>query len=646
MPSIPSTSNIQIVPLDFDRVRGDLKRYLQAQSEFRDYNFEGSALSLFLDVLSYDAYYHGWYANFVVNEVFLQTAQIRNSVVAAAKQVGYIPRSVTASTAEVDVTIGSVNASESIITFPKYAEITSNVAGEEFTFYTLEDTVVYPNGNTSVTLRGIELREGTLLTQTYTITGQNFSNTGTTLRVFNQNVDTTTLSVAVRPTVGNTQSYVYVQATSSVTVNSTSNVYFLFETNEGDYEIQFGDSRLGRNLTIGNQVIIQYLDSRGAAAAGANTFTYAGNSLGAISNTANISIALSNINIPAYGGASRESIESIKRLAPNIYQAQGRVVTPDDARAILLSEVSGIDSLSIWGGEDNDPPAYGKMFISLKPVNAERFGPTQKQNIINKVLRPKALPILSFEAVDPDYIYLVVNSEVRYSPALTALSLAELQETILTAIDTYATLNLGQFGSYFRYSQLSRVIDAAEISVQSNMSSILLEKELRIEPGTTSYTVKFANPLFQSVGTSQFGEGSANNVVSITSKIGTQTFTHVDESGIKRKLCWTQNIGNQMDIYRADANNVIQAVKYNVGQVDFDAGTVTFSNFAPQNISTNLISELKLRAIPLNSDVQPNRNQIILLPVENISLSIVSDLLNRRNTTVGRTSVGSQVGQI
>lgn len=646
MPSIPSTSNIQIVPLDFDRVRGDLKRYLQAQSEFRDYNFEGSALSLFLDVLSYDAYYHGWYANFVVNEVFLQTAQIRNSVVAAAKQVGYIPRSVTASTAEVDVTIGSVNASESIITFPKYTEITSNVAGEEFTFYTLEDTVVYPNGNTSVTLRGIELREGTLLTQTYTITSQNFSNTGTTLRVFNQNVDTTTLSVAVRPTVGNTQSYVYVQATSSVTVNSTSNVYFLFETNEGDYEIQFGDSRLGRNLTIGNQVIIQYLDSRGAAAAGANTFTYAGNSLGAISNTANISIALSNINIPAYGGASRESIESIKRLAPNIYQAQGRVVTPDDARAILLSEVSGIDSLSIWGGEDNDPPAYGKMFISLKPVNAERFGPTQKQNIINKVLRPKALPILSFQAVDPDYIYLVVNSEVRYSPALTALSLAELQETILTAIDTYATLNLGQFGSYFRYSQLSRVIDAAEISVQSNMSSILLEKELRIEPGTTSYTVKFANPLFQSVGTSQFGEGSANNVVSITSKIGTQTFTHVDESGIKRKLCWTQNIGNQMDIYRADANNVIQAVKYNVGQVDFDAGTVTFSNFAPQNISTNLISELKLRAIPLNSDVQPNRNQIILLPVENISLSIVSDLLNRRNTTVGRTSVGSQVGQI
>jgi len=603
-------------------------------------------LSLFLDVLSYDAYYHGWYANFVVNEVFLQTAQIRNSVVAAAKQVGYIPRSVTASTAEVDVTIRNVSSSESIITFPKYTKVASNVAGEQFTFYTLEDTVVYPNGNTSVTLRGVELREGTLLTQTYTITPQNFSNTGTTLRVFNQNVDTTTLSVAVRPTVGNTQSYVYKQATSSVTVNSTSNVYFLFETNEGDYEIQFGDSRLGRNLTPNNQVIIQYLDSRGVAATGANTFTYAGSSLGAISGTTNVSIELSNINIPAYGGAPRESIESIKRLAPNIYQAQGRVVTPDDARTILLSEVSGIDSLSIWGGEDNDPPAYGKMFISLKPVNAERFGPTQKQNIINKVLRPKALPIVSFEAVDPDYIYLVVNSEVRYSPALTALSLAELQETILTAIDTYATLDLGQFGSHFRYSQLSRVIDAAEISVQSNMSSILLEKKLRIEPGTTNYTVKFANPLFQSVGTSQFGEGSANNVVSITSKIGTQTFTHVDESGIKQKLCWTQNIGNQMDIYRAGADNVTQVVKYNVGRVDFDAGTVTFSNFAPQNISTNLISELKLRAIPLNSDVQPNRNQIILLPVENISLSIVSDLLNRRNTTVGRTMVGSQVGQI
>jgi hypothetical protein len=183
-------------------------------------------------------------------------------------------------------------------------------------------------------------------------------------------------------------------------------VYFLFETNVGDYEIQFGDGRLGRNLNIGQRVVIKYLDSRGTASSGANTFTYTGSVLGSVSQTNNVAVALSNVNIPSYGGAPRESIDSIKRLAPNIYQAQGRVVTPDDARATLLSEVSGIDSLTIWGGEDNDPPTYGKMFICLKPVNAERFGPTQKAQIIKNVLRPKASPILGFEAVDPDYIFL------------------------------------------------------------------------------------------------------------------------------------------------------------------------------------------------------------------------------------------------
>lgn len=644
MASTPSTTNIQLVPLDFDRVRADLKRYLQAQDQFRDYNFQGSALSLLLDILAYDAYYHGWYTNFAINEVFLQTAQIRNSVVAAAKQVGYIPRSVTGSTAEVDVTIGNVAASEAILTLPRYAQFTSNVAGETFTFYAMKDTVVYPNGANNVVLQGVSLREGTLTTQTYRITADNYSNTGTVLRIFNQNVDTTTLSVDVSSTVGDTTTYTFTQATSAVTVNASSNVYFLFETNAGDYEIQFGDNRLGRNLTIGNQVTLRYLVSRGALSTGANTFVYTGNALGVVGGgTSNVIATLSNINIPAYGGAARESIESIKRLAPNIYQAQGRVVTPEDARAILLAEVSGIDSLAVWGGEDNDPPAYGKMFISLKPVNAEAYGPTQKQNIINTVLRPKSLPTLRFEAIDPDYIYIYLNTEVRYSPALTALSIQELQQEIITAIDTYATKNLGQFGSFFRYSQLSRIIDSAEVSIESNMSSVLLEKRLTTDTGITSHVVKFANPLFQPAGIAQLG-GANTSLVSVTSKFNTQTFSHIDESGFIQKLCWTQNDGSAMHVYRADADQNIIKVKSNVGTINFDEGTINFTNFAPRAISTNLINQLRLRAIPLNSDITPNRNQIILLPAENVNISLVNDLINRRNTTVGRASINSQVG--
>lgn len=639
-----TTSNIQIVPLDFDTIRADLKRYLQAQTEFQDYNFEGSSLSLLLDILAYDAYYHGWYTNFAVNEVFLQTAQVRNSVVAAAKQVGYIPRSVTGSTAEVDVTVNDVEPEEGTLLLPKYASFQSNVSGTVFTFYTLNDALIYPNGNTNVTFTGVQLREGTLLTQTYDITSTNYSDTGTVLRVLNQNVDTTTISVTVTPP-SSPIAYLYTRATSAVAVNATSNVYFLFETTAGDYEIQFGDGRLGRNLNIGQQVIITYLDSRGSASSGANTFVYTGNALGTVSQTSNVSTTLSNVNIPSYGGAPRESIESIKRLAPNIYQTQGRIVTPDDARVILLSEVTGIDSLTIWGGEDNDPPTYGKMFVCLKPINAERFGPTQKAQIIKNVLRPKASPTLSFETVDPDYIYLVTDSEVRYTSASTALSIQELQQTVSTAIQNYATQYLGQFGSYFRYSQLSRIIDTAEISIQSNMSTVLLEKKFRVNAGVANYTLNFANPLFASGTTVGIG-GYANaaGVISVSSKIGTQTFSHIDEFGFVQKFCWVENEGTALHVYKTDANNTSITIKSNVGSVDFAAGVVTFTNFSPRAITTNLINELRIRAIPLNSDVAPNRSQIILLPSGNIKITMVEDLLNRRNTTTGRSNFVGQLG--
>lgn len=639
-----STPDIQLVPLDFDRVRGDLKRFLQTRSEFQDFNFEGSALSLLIDILAYDAYYHGWYTNFAVNEVFLQTAQLRNSVVAAAKQVGYIPRSVTSSRAEVDITVGDVDPGEGSLLLPKYTKFQSNASGTLFTFYTIDDTLIYPRGNTSVTINAVQLCEGTLLTQTYDITSQNFSTTGTTLRVLNTNVDTTTLSVQISPSNTSPITFEYTRATSAVAVNATSNVYFLFETNTGDYEIQFGDGRLGRNLSIGQRVTIQYLVSRGDASAGANNFTYVGSGIGAVSQTTNVVTQLSNVNIPAYGGAARESIESIKRLAPNIYQTQGRVVTPDDARAILLSEVSGIDSLTVWGGEDNDPPTYGKMFICLKPVNAERFGETQKANIIQKVLRPKASPILSFEAVDPDYIYLVADTEVRYTPSLTALSIQELQSTVRTAIDNYTRTELGQFGSYFRYSRLSSTIDNAETSIVSNMTNVLMEKRVQILQGVSSYTVKYSNPIFQPVASSRLGGTSVGSTTSVSSKIGTQLFSHVDESGQVQKYCWIQNDGTDIHVYKTTADNTTLKVKSNVGTVNFDTGTLSFSNFTPTAITTNLISELKIRAIPLNSDIAPTRDQIILLPTENIVVTLVNDLLNRRNTTYGRTTAGGQLG--
>lgn len=627
-------SEIQIVPLDFDAIRADLKRFLSNQQTLKDYNFEGSTLALLVDLLAYDAYYHGWYTNFAVNETFLQTAQVRNSVVAAARQVGYIPRSTSGALALVNITVGSVNPGEGAITLNRYSPFVTTVAGQTFTFYTIDDQSQFVNGASSLVFSGIELYEGTLLTQTFDI--NNVTDTGTPITLLNQNVDTRTITVTVKPSPTSPTSFTYNQATSAVSVNATSNVYFLFENNDGTYELQFGDGRLGRNLVVGQQVIVRYLDSQGPAAVGANIFSYSGAALGLLSATSNVTVALNNINVPAFGGAPREELASIKRNAPNIYQIQGRVVTPHDARAVILAEVSGIDSVTVWGGEDHDPPTYGKMFVAMKPLNAERYGSTQKDFIARTILRPKSLPTMAYELLDPDYIYVVVESQVRYSPASTALTVEALRRVVMNAIGQYARLELGQFGSYFRYSQLSGLIDRSEPSIQSNLTTILVEKRLTITPSTPSYTVKFSNPLYQPTPSS--------NVISVSSRVGAQRFSHPDEVGILRRGCYIENSDERLHVYRDDSTGTKILTKAYVGRVNFETGELILTNFTPANITTNFLNQIRIRAIPRNSDLVPTRQQIILIPDDNIVVAVIDDLLNLSRTTFGKVTAGGRIG--
>lgn len=625
-----SPSQIQIAPLDFDSIRGSLKQFLQNQSTIRDYNFEGAAISVLLDVLAFDAYYHGWYVNFAVNETFLHTAQIRNSVVAAARQVGYIPRSAAGAVAVVDVTVNGLSTSEGAILLPKFTPFTTTVSGNTYTFYTVSDYSLRADGNSSIRFSDVELYEGTKLQQTFVVGSNPLASSFTLL---NQNVDTRTLTVSVRPNAESNTSFIYTRATAAVSANATSNVYFLFETNDGTWELQFGDGRLGRSLVTNQVVVVDYLNTRGSEGNGANNFTFGGQPIGTVSPTSNVAVVLNNPNVPAYGGAVRESIASIKRSAPSVYQTQGRIVTASDARAVLLSEVSGIESVSVWGGEDNEPPTYGTMFVSLKPVNAQRFGPTQKERIKQTILRPKSLPTLAYELVDPDYLYVLVDTQVRYSPSLTGLSDEGIRSLVTAAIATYAQDELGQFGSYFRYSKLMSVIDRCDASIQSNLTAIRLEKRVTINTTVPFYTVKFANPIYNESG-----------VIAVSSRVGTQLFSHPDASGLTRRNCYVENDGAVLHVYRDDAAGQRILTASRVGTVNFTTGTLSFTNFRPTNINTSISSELRLRAIPRNSDIIPSREQIVLIPADNITVSPVQDLLNRTNTTFGRISAGGQLG--
>ena len=635
---MPIPSEIQIVPLDFDAIRTDLKRFLQSQSVLKDYNFEGSALSTLIDVLAYDAYYHGWYTNFAVNEVFLQTAQIRNSVVSAARQVGYIPRSVSSAVAEVNITVSGLAANEGVVNLPRYTPFTTTTDAGSLTFYTTTPTSIVASSNaTSVTFSSVELYEGVKIEDTVTITSTNYSESGTRITIPAKNLDTRTLTVAVYPDSQSETATIYDRATSAVPVTSTSTAYFLFENNDGNYEIQFGDNRIGKNLAVGQRVVIEYLASRGADGNGADTFSFAGTLSNIVGTTANVTITatLSNANLPAAGGEDREGLESIKKNAPNMYQIQGRIVTASDARTVLLTEYNGIDSLSVWGGEDNDPPVYGKIFFALKPVNGERFGPVQKNAMLNKILRPKSPPTLSYEFVDPDYLYVVVDSEIRYATSLTARSSTELGELVKQSIQNYTQTTLGQFGSVFRYSQLSRIIDNAEQSIQSNVTSITMEKRVRIQPGLRSYQLNFANPIFESTA-------AAPSVV-VTSRIKNQTFSYVDQIGILQTECYIENEGSSLHVYRDGIGEPKIVVRRDIGMINFDTGMVSLQDFVPRNITNNLENEFTIHAVPRVSDLRAQRSQIISVPTDNISLRVIPDLLDRTTSAYGRLVNGRVV---
>lgn len=621
-------TEIQIAPLDFDTIKTSLRQFLQNQTALQDYNFEGSTLSLLLDVLATDAYYHGWYTNFAVNEVFLQTAQLRTSVVAAARQLGYVPRSVSSSVATVDITVGGVGNSSSV-TLARYTPFTSVVNGQTYTFYTVDDvTQGKEYSNTSIVFSDVLLYEGVKLQQTFTVSGN--TSAGYSATLLNKNVDTRTLTVSVKLNANSDTSFTYDMATSALTVNSTSNVFFLFETNDETWEVRFGDGVLGRALSAGQVVTVDYLDSRADLGNGANTFTFNGNTVGGSSN---VTARLADSTVTSAGGAEREDLESIKRNAPAMYQTQGRIVTAYDCRSILLNEVGGIDSVAVWGGEDNDPPTYGKIFISIKPTNAETLGATQRTQILNQVLKPKSLPIVGYEFVDPDYVYILLDSVVRYSPARTSLTAEDIRQKVVNAVSMFAETELGQFGSYFRYSQVVRAIDDADPSIQSNLTTLRLEKRMTINTSVTTYSVKFSNELY-----------TATNNAFVSSQVGTQTFTYVGEDGNSYTGCFVENANLVLNVYRTLANGTKELVKGNVGTINATTGVLSFAGFAPTSITTTPTNILKVRAIPAYSDIVPNREQIVLLPEENVTINVVDDLTHRLLTTFNRTTAGAQSG--
>ena len=483
-----ANARLQISDLDFDQIKTNLKAYLKQQSQFQDYDFDGAGLNILLDILAYNTHYNSYYLNMVANEAFLDTALLRDSVVSHAKTLGYIPFSVTAPRAIVNVTVDSGTTTPETLTIPRGFTFSSNLIDSlSYNFVTLEETTV-TKSNTSFFFEDLEIYEGSLVSYVF-----NYAENSNPKSVFvlpDNNIDTKTISVSVSPNVGNTSTQVYNHVTDILDITSTSEAYFLQESKNGNYEIYFGDGVVGKALNDGAVVTVTYLVTNGVAANQTNGFIAAA-PIGAYSD-----IVIDVVDV-ASGGATRETVDSIKYSAAAQYATQNRLVTTSDYESYIKSKYPSIDSLSVWGGEDETPKVFGKVYISLKPKTNYFISETEKQRIIDEIINPKAIVSVSAEIRDPEFLYLIVESLVQYDQKKTSLDEGTIRNNIRQAILDFRDTNLNKFAGTFVLSKLQDAIDSTNGEAIIG-SETVVRVQRRFKPKlneSASYTIQYDVPI-------------------------------------------------------------------------------------------------------------------------------------------------------
>jgi hypothetical protein len=484
-----ANSNIQITDLDFDTIKNNLKTYLRSQDTLKDYDYEGSALNTLLDVLAYNTQYNAFYLNMAANEMFLDTAIMRDSVVSQAKLMNYTPKSMIAASANVNIVVNGVTTPS--LTLPRNTKFMSeSINGTNYTFITPDTQTVEVNLATNVAeFSNIQLKQGIISTASFVV--NNSTNPSSLFTIPDSGIDTTTLLVTVSQSSGNTAYEIYKESKSFLSLDSSSKVYFLQEGLGGNYEIYFGDDILGKKLSDGNVISISYISTSGTESAGANSFILM-DTIGGFSNTTVYGVTA------ASAGSDRESISSIKFQAPKAYSSQGRAVSKEDYITAIQQNKLGyaFDSVNVWGGEENVPPSYGAIFISMKPSGAYAFTQTQKDKIINEVIKPISVMTVVPKIVDPDYTYLQITANVLYDPKRTNLSPAQLQSEVKNTLSNYSASSLNTFNSTFSMTDFNEVIKNTNQSIVANEITLQVQKKFYPNLVTpTTYNLYYGSKL-------------------------------------------------------------------------------------------------------------------------------------------------------
>ena len=594
-----TNSTLSVSELDFDTIKSSLQTYLQGQTEFSDYNFESSTLSILLNVLSYNTYHNSFYLNMVANEMFLDSSQLRNSVVSRAKMLNYTPRSSVGATAAIDAVV-TPGDSPTSITVGANTQFSATVNGISYSWVTSESTSLtsQPNGTFTGTLNIVE---GTPLQHRFTV------NTTTPVRYIlpNENTDTTSFTIRIQESTANSVTTTYTLVSDLSVVDSTSTVYYIQENEDNLYEVYFGDGVFGKKPINGNIVIIDYRVVSGTAVNGANTFATPA-SLGGYSNFTTTTSSV------AQGGALQETIESVKFNAPFKFQSQDRLVTMQDYKNIILTENGDLSSINVWGGEDNDPPIYGKVFVAVKPTSGSLLS-NQKKEAIRTSLKTRNTLSIDVEMVDATYLYVNPTITVRYNPELTSLSAAALNVKIQNALISFEADKLGTFGNKFYLYELSEKLKDADSSFISVDVDILLEK--RFIPLTTeisTYQINYYQKVFEPHA------GHLGSLTSTSFTVDDTSALFLDHDGYGILRTYTMDSGSKN--YRDN----------NFGTIDYDTGLITLTN---KLISAYDGDYLSLKIKPNGKNIFGQRNQIIL--ISGATIETINDSTDASTSSVG-----------
>lgn len=585
-------SKISVAELDFAKIKQTLRDYFRADTTFTDFDFEGAGLSYLLNVLAANNTNIAFYLNMVANEMFLDSAVLRNNVVARAKALGYTPRSTKASKAVLNV-VFSVSGSPASITIPRGTKFSTTISSRNYNFIVMDAVVVYRSNAGTYEINGLEIFEGNLLTHKYTV---NLLDETQKFLIPNTSVDTDHIVVSVQNSATDTGTFVYNKADNLTDVTGEDKIYWLSEVDEGEYEVTFGDDTVGKALVNDNIVIIQYLKTVAEVANSASTFSLSS----VITDVNSASITLVS---KSSGGSQPEDLDSIKFLAPLFYEAQGRAVTKTDYEILIKRDYPYVQSVRVWGGEDNDPPEYGKVFVSLMPTEGFIISSTTKNYIINTIIKPRNILPIQVEIVDPDYLYLDVSTVVKYSPARTTLTSGEMVSLVSGRVTDYFTSQLNSFESKFRFSTLATWIDDSEASINNNQTVILMKYRLFPTLNVpTQYTINLNNAV------------DRGDFLNEDFGVYSEAFTYLGYT------CYISDNGQgDLQIYRLVSGERIVVVA-NAGTIDYSTGKIILNLFSPSAITSgnNFIT---FTAKPENDDLVSLRNQIITVLESSIHIS-------------------------